>query len=86
MGLIHCGRKRHQNNKENKKRVQDIEDHAQLAAFQEQMAQPPLAELDRGSSTMFGTHATRFGDVEQESVQHSQRYQPYSRGSSYRGW
>jgi hypothetical protein len=86
MGLIHCGRKRYQNNKENKKRVQDIEDQAQLAAFQEQMAQPPLAELNRRGSAMSGIHATRFGDVELPSVQHSQRYQPYSRDNNYRGW
>lgn len=86
MFLAHWLRKRHRNNQENKKKVQEMEEHLQLAAFQSQMAQPGPAVLNRRGSAMFGSHPTRFGDVEQESVQNSQRYQPYSRESNYRGW
>lgn len=86
MGLIHCGRKRYQNNKENKQRVKDIEEQAQLAAFQSQMAQPAPAEPNGRGSAMFGIHASRFGDVQQVPVAHPQRYQPYSQESNYRDW
>lgn len=75
--------------------MQDIEENAQLAAFQAQMAQAEPTEDTRPAqarrgSAMFGIHPTRFGDVEQESVQHDQQYQPYTPGgaaaSGYRGF
>ncbi|KAK7182296.1 hypothetical protein PSPO01_11769 [Paraphaeosphaeria sporulosa] len=87
MWLLHWFNGRHQTRQKNKKRIQEsLEHHARINALPSQMSQPDSVVLNRRGSAMFGIHPTRFGDVEQESVQHLQRYQPYSRESGYRGW
>ncbi|KAF9735587.1 hypothetical protein PMIN01_06992 [Paraphaeosphaeria minitans] len=85
MWLLHWLNGRRQTREENRKRVQESLEHdAQINVSQ--MSQPEPAVLKRRESALFENHPTRFRDVEQESVQHLQRYKPYSRESGYRGW